>query len=69
MRLTPEEWAIAREICTPKQLEALDLWRRGAGYKRIATLLGVDPTSARARVAAGLRRVVDWLEQDRVPWP
>lgn len=59
VRLTDAEWALAKQVCTEKQLAALELWRLGAGARRMATLLGVDPSTARARVRAGLRRITD----------
>jgi len=62
MLISPEEWAIAKKVCTAKQLAALDLWRRGAGWKRIATVLAIDPSTARAHVRAGRRRIVAALE-------
>lgn len=57
MRLTPAEWAEAQERCTPAQLAALDLWRRELGYKRISLILHIHPTTAKARVEAGLRHL------------
>lgn len=63
LRLTAQEWAIACEVCTNKQLIALDLWRRGAGSKRIALVLGIDPSTARAHVKAGRKRIGDELEK------
>lgn len=63
LRLTANEWATAREVCTQKQITALDLWRRGAGSKRISLVMGIDPSTARAHVKAGRRRLTDALEQ------
>jgi len=57
MRLTPDEWDVARRVCTPEQLEALDWWRRGAGYKRIGVVLGLGRDTARGRVERGLGRI------------
>lgn len=57
--MSPEEWDVARRVCTEKQLRALDLWRRGWGARRVAHHLGIDVSSARARIAAGRRRIYD----------
>jgi DNA-binding CsgD family transcriptional regulator len=61
--LSREEWELAKKVCTPKQLEALDLWRRGVGKRRMGDLLDIDPSTARDRVRAGLRRLGRALEQ------
>lgn len=63
LRLTAHEWATARTVCTQKQILALDLWRRGAGSKRISLVMGIDPSTARAHVKAARRRLTDALEQ------
>lgn len=57
MRLTAHEWQTARATCTDRQLEALDLWRRGWGYRSIATTLDIHPTTARGHVEAALHKL------------
>lgn len=57
MRLTADEWAIAQQVCTPKQLQALDLYRRGAGRRRIAIALGITPAAVRDRIDAALLNI------------
>lgn len=63
LRLTDREWATAQHVCTAKQILALDLWRRGAGSKRISLIMGIDPSTARAHVKAAKKRMTDALEQ------
>lgn len=48
--MTPHEWQTAQHVCTPLELQALDWWRRGAGYKRIALILGISRSAARDRI-------------------
>lgn len=55
--ISPEEWLVAIEVCTQKQVAALDLWRRGYGARRIATHLDIDVSSARYRVKAARKLV------------
>ena len=63
MKLSAEEWSVAREVCTPKQVAALDLWRRGAGKKRIGLVLGIDESTAEQHVRRGLARLGKELER------
>lgn len=62
LRLTTHEWNIARNVCTDKQILALDLWRRGAGSKRISLVMHIDPSTARQHVRSGRKRLADALE-------
>lgn len=62
LRLTDHEWLTAKTVCTDKQILALDLWRRGAGSKRISLVMGIDPSTARAHVKAGRKRMTEALE-------
>lgn len=64
IRISSEEWAVALRVCTPRQLQVLDLWRRGFGWKRIAGVLGLDTSTVRAHALAGRRRVVEELERE-----
>lgn len=49
---------IAASCCTTKELAAFVLWNRGAGYRRIADLLGVSTSTARDRVERARRKVI-----------
>lgn len=62
MRLTTAEWQTAQHVCTTRQLQALDLWRRGAGYGRIAHLLSIDKSTAREHIRRALNRIEAHLE-------
>lgn len=57
MRLTPHEWQTAQTVCTPRQLEALDYWRRGFGYKRIAIVLRIPRDAVRGRIDRALANI------------
>lgn len=63
MRLSTDEWKLAREVCTGRQVEALDLWRRGAGRRRIALVMGIDESTAKQHVQRGLARLGKALEE------
>jgi len=63
LRLTDHEWETARQVCTDKQILALDLWRRGAGYRRIGQLLDIDESTARQHIKRGRKRLELELEQ------
>jgi len=55
--LPPALRALAEDVCTPQQLEALKLWDAGAGYARVGLMLGISKESARDRVQRGLDRI------------
>lgn len=59
MRLTAEEWAIAQlpGVCTARQLEVLDWWRRDATWARIGYMLDLDPSTVKEHVQRGVRRI------------
>lgn len=57
MRLTESEWQVAERACTPAQLQALDYWRHGYGYKRIALVLGIPRDAARGRIERALDNI------------
>lgn len=63
VRLTAHEWDVAQTVCTKKQRLALDLWRRGAGYRRIGQLLDIDESTARQHVKRGYKRMQIELER------
>ena len=48
---------LARGVCTAREVEALEWWARGAGYRRIGLILGVWPPRARDRVQRALRKL------------
>jgi DNA-binding CsgD family transcriptional regulator len=56
-RMTPGQWEEAKRECTAAQIAALELWNIGFGYKRISLVLGIDPSSAKARIRAGLAKL------------
>lgn len=62
VKLTAAEWEIAKRVCSPRQLTALDLWRRGAGSRRIGVVLGIDRSTAREHVKRALEKITDELE-------
>lgn len=62
LRLTDREWATANQVCTERQVLALDLWRRGASWKRIGLLMDIDRTTAREHVQRGYKRIQLQLE-------
>lgn len=57
--ISQTEWEIARQVCTQKQLVALEMWRRGWGARRVARHLQIDVSSARARINSGRKRIYD----------
>lgn len=63
LRLTTHEWAVALEVCTERQQLALNLWQRGAGWKRIGLLMDIDPSTAREHVKRGRKRIELALER------
>lgn len=52
----------ARQVCTEREFEAYFLWSRGAGYRRIAQLLGISFSTARDRVHRARPKVAAALE-------
>lgn len=54
----------AERVLTEKQLDAYKHWENGLGYGRIATLLGISPSSARDRVHRALSAIERHLERD-----
>jgi len=57
MRLTAHEWTTAKAVCTVKQLEVLELYRRGAGRRRISVALGISEATVRGHLAAAALRI------------
>lgn len=56
-RLTPQQMHNLEHVCTQQQLHALRLWNRHLGYKRIAFILHIHPSTAKAHIEAGLRKI------------
>jgi predicted DNA binding protein len=62
--LDPRTREVAERVLTAKQLEALKLWDAGAGYRRVARMLGIAPTTAKDRVQRALEKLASALDQD-----
>ena len=56
-RVTVADWELAKRHCTPRQLRALDYWRRGCTYRRISALLGISLSAAYDLVQRARRQV------------
>lgn len=57
MRITDEDFELARKVCTAQQVRALNLWRRGWGMRAIAETMDLDRSTVRQHVRAGNRRI------------
>jgi DNA-directed RNA polymerase specialized sigma24 family protein len=55
--MTDQLERIAHTVCTQKELEAWILWHRGAGYRRISSLLGISFTTTRDRIDRARRKI------------
>lgn len=67
MRSDAEWWEVASRpgVCTPKELEALDLRRRrGFSEREVALTLGVSRTSIRDRIENADRKIELALRQN-----
>lgn len=49
--------AIAERVCTPKELDALTLYRKGLGYRAIGRMLGISRDAARARIEHAIGKI------------
>lgn len=63
-RLSEIEWLAAQGVCTKRQLQVLNLWRRGWGYRRIAGVLELDKSTVAEHVRRGKRAIVSALERE-----
>lgn len=54
---------LAERLLTVKELEALKLWEAGAGYRRVARMLDIAPTTAQDRVRRALRKLAAAVEE------
>lgn len=62
MNLSDDEWAVAKQVCTARQLTAMQYRRQGVSWRRIGRLMGLDPKTVRDHVEAGSRRLEQALE-------
>ncbi len=62
----PDTRAAAERVLTDRELDALKLWLAGAGYRRIARVLGIAPTTAKDRVERAQRKLADTLGDDNI---
>jgi DNA-binding CsgD family transcriptional regulator len=49
--------AVAEEVCTPAELEALKLHEAGVAYRATAAILGISWSTARERVQNAQRKL------------
>jgi DNA-binding CsgD family transcriptional regulator len=52
-----EIMTIAQRVCTPKELDALTLYRKGLGYRAIGRTLGISRDAARARIEHAIGKI------------
>lgn len=57
MTQTPDYWNVARQVCTPKELAALELREFGYGTRLIALTLGISRASTRERLENADRKI------------
>lgn len=55
--LSDEVMAVAREVCSPAELEALEAEQRGLSQRAIGYLLGIDRSTVRDRLERAGRKV------------
>lgn len=67
LALTPHELAIAQKVCTPRQLEVLDLRRRGLSHRACAWNLDLSEATIRGHIHAAERRIVAELRRELTP--
>jgi DNA-directed RNA polymerase specialized sigma24 family protein len=61
---TLDVWAVAREACTPKQLEILQLHERhGMSYNAIAYAKGLSTSTVRGHLRSAQRNLARALER------
>lgn len=60
------ELGVELGVLTEKQQRALRIWSTGAGYGRIADILGLSKEGARGHVRAGLHNVRRALREQAV---
>lgn len=63
--MTPDEttryWATANQVCTPKEIEALQLREHGLGARRTALILGISRGTVRSRLERADQRITEAL--------
>lgn len=55
--MTDDPLATARRVCTPKQIEALELINQGYGPRRIARILGISKQAVNDRIENARRKI------------
>lgn len=60
--IPPNIRKIAKEVCTPEEIDVLKLADRGYGYRAMARALGVDRDTARNRWQRASRKIRDRME-------
>lgn len=55
---------LARQHCTPAQVEALELYAAGKGYRRIGRELDISRQAAHQRVQGALDRIRRHIDQE-----
>lgn len=58
-------WQTAQTHCTPKELEALDLTRRGYSTRLAALTLGISREAVKDRLARADRKIHNALNQPK----
>lgn len=58
-----EFWAIAAQVCTTKELQALTHRAAGYGKRKTARMLGISPTTVKDRLDSAHRKIR--AEQER----
>lgn len=58
--------AVARRVCTDKQLQVVQLHETGLGWKRIALILGVSPDTVRSHHRAAVHKILKEVERVEV---
>jgi predicted DNA-binding protein (UPF0251 family) len=57
-----DTWAIAEQVCTPAELEALRLERRGLSQRAIGYALGITREAVRDRLNRAARRIATAID-------
>jgi len=56
-RLPADLAPIVAEVCTPRERQVVELLETGLGYRRVASLLGLHPTTVRDAEARAVQKV------------
>lgn len=63
---TREYWEIAQRVCTPAELEAVELERHGNSQWQIARTLGISRSAARERLRNAKRKIDARADQESI---